>query len=136
MPARQPRRGRLWLNDGSCVRLRPQGPSCPPCRFLPLSICRSRWYNYGEQVIVTLTQSLGSGFGSGIAIGSTGIFLNNVSNWFDLVLPRIESGYSKQEVFWNGVTRQPTCSRTVTSSEASEHREVMGLRSSPHEDTI
>ena len=25
MPARQPRRGRLWLNDGSCVRLRPQG---------------------------------------------------------------------------------------------------------------
>ena len=136
MPARQPRRGRLWLNDGSCVRLRPQGPSCPPCRFLPLSICRSRWYNYGEQVIVTLTQSLGSDFGSGIAIGSTGIFLNNVSNWFDLVLPRIESGYSKQEVFWNGVTRQPTCSRTVTSSKASEHREVMGLRSSPHEDTI
>ena len=25
VPARQPRRGRLWLNDGSCVRLRPQG---------------------------------------------------------------------------------------------------------------
>ena len=25
MPARQPRRGRLWLNDGSCVRLRPEG---------------------------------------------------------------------------------------------------------------
>ena len=24
MPARQPRRGRLWLNDGSCVRLRPE----------------------------------------------------------------------------------------------------------------
>ena len=24
-PARQPRRGRLWLNDGSCVRMRPQG---------------------------------------------------------------------------------------------------------------
>ena len=24
-PVRQPRRGRLWLNDGSCVRLRPQG---------------------------------------------------------------------------------------------------------------
>ena len=23
MPARQPRRRRLWLNDGSCVRLRP-----------------------------------------------------------------------------------------------------------------
>lgn len=24
VPSRQPRRGRLWLNDGSCVRLRPQ----------------------------------------------------------------------------------------------------------------
>ena len=24
VPKRQPRRGRLWLNDGSCVRLRPE----------------------------------------------------------------------------------------------------------------
>ena len=24
MPAKQPKRGRLWLNDGSCVRLRPE----------------------------------------------------------------------------------------------------------------
>ena len=24
MPARQPKRGRLWLNDRSCVRLRPE----------------------------------------------------------------------------------------------------------------
>jgi transposase InsO family protein len=24
VPKRQPQRGRLWLNDGSCVRLRPQ----------------------------------------------------------------------------------------------------------------
>ena len=23
MPQRQPKRGRLWLNDGSCIRLRP-----------------------------------------------------------------------------------------------------------------
>lgn len=27
VPARQPKRGRLWLNDGSCVRLRPEYPS-------------------------------------------------------------------------------------------------------------
>ncbi|MEJ0094953.1 MAG: IS3 family transposase [Methylocella sp.] len=27
VPARQPKRGRLWLNDGSCVRLRPQCPN-------------------------------------------------------------------------------------------------------------
>ena len=24
VPQKQPKRGRLWLNDGSCVRLRPQ----------------------------------------------------------------------------------------------------------------
>jgi putative transposase len=27
VPARQPKRGRLWLNDGSCVRLRPEDPN-------------------------------------------------------------------------------------------------------------
>ena len=27
MQAKQPKRGRLWLNDGSCVRLRPQKPN-------------------------------------------------------------------------------------------------------------
>ena len=27
VPARQPKRGRLWLNDGSCVRLRPERPN-------------------------------------------------------------------------------------------------------------
>ena len=24
MPAKQPKKGRLWLNDGSCIRLRPE----------------------------------------------------------------------------------------------------------------
>ena len=27
VPAKQPRRGRLWFNDGSCIRLRPEFPS-------------------------------------------------------------------------------------------------------------
>ena len=27
MPPRQPKRGRLWLADGSCVRLRPERPN-------------------------------------------------------------------------------------------------------------
>jgi len=27
VPMKQPKRGRLWLNDGSCVRLRPQHPN-------------------------------------------------------------------------------------------------------------
>lgn len=27
VPQKQPKRGRLWLNDGSCIRLRPQYPN-------------------------------------------------------------------------------------------------------------
>ena len=27
VPAKQPKRGRLWLNDGSCIRLRPESPN-------------------------------------------------------------------------------------------------------------
>jgi len=27
VPAKQPKRGRLWLNDGSCMRLRPERPN-------------------------------------------------------------------------------------------------------------
>jgi transposase InsO family protein len=27
VPAKQPKKGRLWLNDGSCVRLRPERPN-------------------------------------------------------------------------------------------------------------
>ena len=41
----------------------------------------------GEGNVVSLTQSLGTGFGSGIAIGDTGIFLNNMAAWFDLAPP-------------------------------------------------
>ena len=34
---------------------------------------------------VAVTQSLGSGFGSGVVLGETGMFLNNFMNWFDLL---------------------------------------------------
>jgi putative transposase len=27
VPHKQPKRGRLWLNDGSCIRLRPEHPN-------------------------------------------------------------------------------------------------------------
>ncbi len=27
MPSRQPKKGRLWLNDGSCIQLRPERPN-------------------------------------------------------------------------------------------------------------
>ncbi len=38
-----------------------------------------RWGN-----VVTITQTLGGGFGSGVAPKGTGIFLNNMGKWFDL----------------------------------------------------
>jgi gamma-glutamyltranspeptidase/glutathione hydrolase len=34
--------------------------------------------------VVTVTQTLGGGFGSAVAVGDTGIFLNNMGAWFDL----------------------------------------------------
>lgn len=37
-----------------------------------------------EGNVVTITQTLGSGFGSGISIGDTGIFLNNMASYFDI----------------------------------------------------
>jgi len=39
----------------------------------------------GEGNAVAVTQSLGSGFGSGVVLGETGMFLNNFMNWFDLL---------------------------------------------------
>ena len=32
VPGRQPKKGRLWLNDGSCLRLRPERPDHVPFR--------------------------------------------------------------------------------------------------------
>jgi gamma-glutamyltranspeptidase/glutathione hydrolase len=34
--------------------------------------------------VVSITQTLGGGFGSAVAMGDTGIFLNNMCHWFDL----------------------------------------------------
>ena len=34
--------------------------------------------------VATVTQTLGGGFGSAVAVGNTGIFLNNMGAWFDL----------------------------------------------------
>ena len=38
----------------------------------------------GEGNVVTVTQTLGGAFGSAVAIGDTGIFLNNMTTFFDL----------------------------------------------------
>lgn len=35
--------------------------------------------------VVSITQTLGGGFGCAAAVGDTGIFLNNMAHWFDLV---------------------------------------------------
>jgi gamma-glutamyltranspeptidase/glutathione hydrolase len=38
----------------------------------------------GDGNVVSITQTLGGSFGSGVAVGDTGIFLNNMAYWFDL----------------------------------------------------
>ena len=43
VPARQPKRGRLWFNDGSCIRLRPQYRNqVPDACFVPCGLTRLR----------------------------------------------------------------------------------------------
>lgn len=37
-----------------------------------------------EGNVVTITQTLGGGFGSGAAVGGTGVFLNNMASYFEL----------------------------------------------------
>jgi gamma-glutamyltranspeptidase/glutathione hydrolase len=38
----------------------------------------------GEGNVVTITQTLGNAFGCGVALGDTGIFLNNMAYWFEI----------------------------------------------------
>ncbi len=54
----------------------------------------------GEGNAVAVTQSLGSGFGSGVALGETGMFLNNFMNWFDLLpeSPNVIAPHKKIEM--------------------------------------
>ena len=49
---------------------------------------------------VATTQSLGSGFGSGVVLGNTGMFLNNFMNWFDLLpeSPNVVAPHKKIEM--------------------------------------
>jgi transposase InsO family protein len=44
VPRRQPKRGRLWLNDGSCARLRPAGRSMSG----PTTSCRTGRMTVGD----------------------------------------------------------------------------------------
>ena len=50
VPQKQPRKGRLWLNDGSCIRLRPERPNHVPlsgsCSARPCRAVES--YNFVE----------------------------------------------------------------------------------------
>ena len=46
-----------------------------------------------EGNVVTVTQTLGGGFGSGFAPGGTGVFLNNMGKWFD-----IDPGYGSPNI--------------------------------------
>ncbi|HIA69310.1 TPA: gamma-glutamyltransferase [Candidatus Poribacteria bacterium] len=49
---------------------------------------------------VATTQSLGSGFGSGVVLGNTGMFLNNLMSWFDLLpeSPNVVAPHKKIEM--------------------------------------
>ena len=46
VPKKQPKRGRLWLNDGSCIRLRPEYKN----HVWSYDFVTERWYNEWGQV--------------------------------------------------------------------------------------
>ncbi len=67
----------------------------------------------GEGNVVTITQTLGNAFGCGVAIGDTGIFLNNMAYWFEidpasgspnLIAPwkRVDFCVAPMQVFYKG----------------------------------
>ena len=53
--ARLPKRGRLWLNGGPlCASPAPEIFISHRAGSCPLSICHSRWYNYGSRLLLPL----------------------------------------------------------------------------------
>jgi gamma-glutamyltranspeptidase/glutathione hydrolase len=79
-PARaRPSRGDRWTRDGDPDAIR-AGDLVSLAKEQTTSFTVvDRWGN-----AVTVTQSLGAGYGSGMCLGGTGVFLNNFSTWFDL----------------------------------------------------
>jgi gamma-glutamyltranspeptidase/glutathione hydrolase len=75
----RPSRGDRWTRDGDPDAIR-AGDLVSLAKEQTTSFTVvDRWGN-----AVTVTQSLGAGFGSGMCLGGTGVFLNNFSAWFDL----------------------------------------------------
>ena len=48
VPQKQPKRGRLWLNDGSCIRLRPERPGHVWCYDFGQSLPSRRCFVPGD----------------------------------------------------------------------------------------
>ena len=84
-------RGRLDLEEASVVQGEKYALQRPPGALSPGS---PEGFDGGMTThfavadrdgnVVTVTQTLGGGFGSGAVMGDTGIFLNNMANYFDL----------------------------------------------------
>ena len=79
-PARaRPSRGDRWTRDGDPDAIRAGDLVSLSKEQTTSFTVVDRWGN-----AVTVTQSLGAGFGSGMCLGGTGVFLNNFSAWYDL----------------------------------------------------
>jgi putative transposase len=64
VPQKQPKRGRLWLTDGSCVRLRP----CWPNHVWAFSLKRER--SFFGQVLLAAQPAPSVNIGIGLIIGT------------------------------------------------------------------
>jgi gamma-glutamyltranspeptidase/glutathione hydrolase len=75
----RPSRGDRWVREGDPEAIRAGDERVLRGENTTSFSVVDRWGN-----AVSVTQSLGHGFGSGVCAGGTGVFLNNFCFWFDL----------------------------------------------------
>ncbi len=102
VPQRQPKRGRLWLNDGSCIRLRPEYPG----HVWAYDFVEGRTHD-GRKALLSLSKGSGSSPSSMRPAGSAWRSSSRAS--------------SSMKTCWR---RSPTCSshegRRPTSGQITE----------------
>jgi gamma-glutamyltranspeptidase/glutathione hydrolase len=79
MARARPSRGDRWVREGDPEAIRAGDERRLRGENTTSFSVVDRWGN-----AVSVTQSLGHGFGSGVCAGGTGVFLNNFCFWFDL----------------------------------------------------
>ena len=71
VPQKQPKRGRLWLNDGSCIRLRPEYPGHGTVR---ISVCGRAVEHYAAMALMKRSPKMTANWALAMDHSRGGIF--------------------------------------------------------------